>query len=909
MTITQRTGGRAYAEYLLSARQEFQRGQAATVEQIQDVYRRAADGLARDIAEASPDSLRHAHLTALQQKLDRRVREMNQETLAAVHQGIWRSSAAGSSVVAGVTAAQMQGVVAKAAVDSLFAGINERATLAMLARTRRDGLMLSDRVWRCGESARQSVTTIIEDAVARGQSAKTTARLVQQYMQPNIWTAHKLETRRRLGVSKDVSYQAMRLARTEMNNAFLEGMVAANQHSPGYRGIYWRLSPQHAIFDICTDMSNDLSHGEPGFYPKGEEPVRPHPQCVLGGTVVSGPRVVGSATRWYEGEIVEMQTASGHNLAVTPNHPILTPQGWVAAGQLNIGGYIVCRSGEQGDAPLLAAALHDPDDYQVPSLVEDVARSLGEAQGMATARVPTTAKDFHGDGGGSEVCVIRAYGFLRDCGDTAFAEPCLKSPFLLRDPERTGLAGLGKPTPMLKGMGNAFGSCMGSLGVAPVILGGKLCVNQGLGFLERAAGNPVRFENAPYGLSFDAVPLRQGLFRDAAQIGLNEPVSIRRLPGALGVGKRHNLHLRSGRNPLSAQHSENGIAGTESVPSRESLRRFAGKVALDQIAGITRLPRFAGHVYNLQTTDGWYVANGIITHNCMCAPVPAYIPPREMVANLRQWRNDPASQPELERWHQEVRRAGDVSTIAVAQAIAITSPEFASTLRDNLATVWDSEERLRLFDSKMADAIQAHLEGGGTIYDLLDGFQPGDQPALLSKEYFEAISEPDARTSPIEQNALGNAADWLRHNVHPEVAGQAGAVRQIKGDSARGYYGIKSRVLAWDGKSPDAFVHEYGHHLQEQGSQTAKDMIGAFMRERTAGERLTEIYPGSNELGYRDKFLDPYMGKTYGTQGQPEGREILSVGMQIMYNEPDRLYKQDPGCFRLVYAILRGVFS
>jgi hypothetical protein len=27
---------------------------------------------------------------------------------------------------------------------------------------------------------------------------------------------------------------------------------------------------------------------------------------------------------------------------------------------------------------------------------------------------------------------------------------------------------------------------------------------------------------------------------------------------------------------------------------------------------------YFGHVYNLETREGWYFANGIITHNCEC---------------------------------------------------------------------------------------------------------------------------------------------------------------------------------------------------------------------------------------------------------------------------------------------------
>ena len=46
--------------------------------------------------------------------------------------------------------------------------------------------------------------------------------------------------------------------------------------------------------------------------------------CFPAGTLVSGPAALGASARWYEGELVEIVTAAGHQLAGTPNHPILT---------------------------------------------------------------------------------------------------------------------------------------------------------------------------------------------------------------------------------------------------------------------------------------------------------------------------------------------------------------------------------------------------------------------------------------------------------------------------------------------------------------------------------------------------------------------------------------------------------
>jgi hypothetical protein len=35
---------------------------------------------------------------------------------------------------------------------------------------------------------------------------------------------------------------------------------------------------------------------------------------------------------------------------------------------------------------------------------------------------------------------------------------------------------------------------------------------------------------------------------------------------------------------------------------------------------------WSGHVFNLETSCGWYVTNGIVTHNCRCVAIPV-LPP------------------------------------------------------------------------------------------------------------------------------------------------------------------------------------------------------------------------------------------------------------------------------------------
>jgi len=54
------------------------------------------------------------------------------------------------------------------------------------------------------------------------------------------------------------------------------------------------------------------------------------------------------------------------------------------------------------------------------------------------------------------------------------------------------------------------------------------------------------------------------------------------------------------------------------IPEAQAVHRLAGDVFLDQVVEVQMLRDWSGHVYNLQTADGFYVANGIVTHNCHC---------------------------------------------------------------------------------------------------------------------------------------------------------------------------------------------------------------------------------------------------------------------------------------------------
>ncbi len=275
------TANSEYMKYLLAARQRFEAGQTININYINAVYARAAANIKQDILNITPGTLRHGHQTALQAALDRASKQMTQELLDGTHKGIYRATAVGTLPAQNYTQSITSQYWGTAEVRRIFAEVNERAVLALLNRTY-DGVKLSDRIWQATFAVKRKIRILVEDAVVRGLPAKTLAQNVQQYLTPGKFTVHKAEVARRLGISKNVSYEGMRLARTEINNAYHEGCIMGSRQIPGYEGIYWRLSPQHKVPDVCDDYAAFTGHGgtEPGFYRAGSEPFRPHPQCM-----------------------------------------------------------------------------------------------------------------------------------------------------------------------------------------------------------------------------------------------------------------------------------------------------------------------------------------------------------------------------------------------------------------------------------------------------------------------------------------------------------------------------------------------------------------------------------------------------------------------------------------------------
>lgn len=287
--------------------------------------------------------------------------------------------------------------------------------------------------------------------------------------------------------------------------------------------------------------------------------------------------------------------------------------------------------------------------------------------------------------------------------------------------------------------------------------------------------------------------------------------------------------------------------------------------------------------------------------NCRCRPVCFLMP------------EGYAPPPGADYFYEE-----DLVPVSVEEKMPdLMDDAFAEELKKKMDAITGADQyakRLELMQKELEAAIQKKLAEGKTIMNLLPDYYDAGIPDFLKKDFLNNILTGVSNLSGDEwqnlQDKISGTMQWISMRVHPDLLQRAGALNSLRyAPNARSDYAKAYKRIRWNGDRASVLVHEYGHHLHFYGGDNLQKTVSAFMAERIEGKNLTEIYKGSGEMGWRDKFYTHYVGKVYDWENPaaPDGTEVVSMGLELMGRTPEYLYQKDPGHFRLIYAIMRGI--
>ena len=327
-----------------------------------------------------------------------------------------------------------------------------------------------------------------------------------------------------------------------------------------------------------------------------------HPQCLPGESCISASGIAAASERPFDGDLLVISTASGKQLACTPNHPILTSRGWQSAHALDLGGDVIShRVGQWMGAT-------QGHDQEVPTGIQDVAKAVGCSEEMSPVPVPVTAEDFHGDGERSEIAVIRTNRLLMNDINAALLKQPSQAPLIGRDVEPFPLDGAGTSELLVHRQHSTSRCRMCGRDLFPASGGAHVRPLHALGLGLRAWSDPNVSQSSGHQRAGNAEVFRQRGHRPPASVPRHHVID-----GEIG-SRRAGVPTRFvGVSEPMVDHDRR-----DAQLARDVLAGLAGPVFADDIVDV-HVTSWHGPVYNVETESGAYLAGGIVTHNCRCA--------------------------------------------------------------------------------------------------------------------------------------------------------------------------------------------------------------------------------------------------------------------------------------------------
>jgi len=287
-----------YQKKLIACRTIRDKVQVIAEQRILDVLNKSYEDLTRLMDLSNVEFLTYANYSARRQSIAKIISNMTRGINTMTVLGIRSTAENTVSAYQDIAQTYAESKGFSYGFQSIFSTIPQQATRNTIGRLWLDNANFSDRIWTMNKYAQDGVDKIVSAGIARGESAVNMSRELQQFLiDPTLspgttWTT---AIQRSVNGTGTIHYNALRLARTEINNSYREALILSNAANPITLGVKWNTSASHIIADVCDLWATIDQYGMgPGVSPAGMTPIdHPNGKCYL-------TEVLRSADQWDE---------------------------------------------------------------------------------------------------------------------------------------------------------------------------------------------------------------------------------------------------------------------------------------------------------------------------------------------------------------------------------------------------------------------------------------------------------------------------------------------------------------------------------------------------------------------------------------------------------------------------------
>jgi len=210
---------------------------------------------------------------ALQRKVDEVLEKLHKNIQVNIQDGMITQWDLANIKNNGMVEAWWKGLgLVKVDIPTAFQQLNLAALDTFLARTEAR-MNLSKRVWNLTNGAKDQLETYLASGITTGKSAVRISKEVEQFM-----SGKGIPYKGILIKARNIKFETIRLAATEMNMAYRMSDYTRRQQLPFITGIEVHLSASHPRPDMCDSLV--------GRYPKGFIFTGWHPLCICYSTSI-----------------------------------------------------------------------------------------------------------------------------------------------------------------------------------------------------------------------------------------------------------------------------------------------------------------------------------------------------------------------------------------------------------------------------------------------------------------------------------------------------------------------------------------------------------------------------------------------------------------------------------------------